>query len=339
VNRLRETGELEPFRGLILYLGEYSRRPQIEMLYKLGHGDVVNTLIEDGSLDPRLVDWRAKSPAGFFRLSRTDYRTFREKRGTFKDLREYRTRTEKTGAMSYEDYFSLCAWLPDTADRFFGEAERRGIPARKLWEYLREQAPIGARGDDTFRLWIDYLDMAAKLERDLTFRRNLLPGDLPREHDAAMDLLEGIEEAEIANTPPEVTYGRRYRKLKRMYAYSDGEWQIVVPLNEEDIEREGKRLRHCVGGYARRHIEGKTTILFLRSVDKPMHRYVTIEINDATKDIIQVHGYRNEADGATPPLVRHRAFFEEWQAWLRRGSPRYKNGKPIRAVKQEEKTA
>ena len=138
---------------------------------------------------------------------------------------------------------------------------------------------------------------------------------------------------------PEETYGKRYRKLKRIYAYTDGEMKIVVPVNAEDIEREGKRLRHCVGGYAQRHIEGKTTILFLRQADRPEHRYVTIEINDAYFDIRQVHGYKNEADGAVPPLKRHAEFFEGWIEWLKAGSPRARNGRPIRQNKQEVKTA
>jgi len=339
VNRVYATGELEPHRGLILYLGEYSRRPQLEMLYKLGHGDVINALIEDGSLNASVVDWRARTPAAFFRMSRADYKCFAEHRGKYRDLLEYRRRTEDAGGMSFAEYFSICAWLPGTAGVFFGEAKRRGVPAVKLWRYLQAQAAIGDTGDAAFRLWQDYLAMAERLERNLTFRRNLLPEDLPREHDAVMTLLDGIDEEELRNIEPDKAYGKRFRKLKRMYAYTDGELQIVIPVNGEDIEREGKRLRHCVGGYAPRHIQGKTTILFLRWADRPMHRYVTIEINDATKDIVQVHGYRNEADGMTPPRKRHQAFFDEWQDWLRRGSPRYKNGKPIRAQKQEAKTA
>lgn len=339
VNRLMTTGELEPVRGLILYLGEYSRRPQLEMLYKLGHGDVINALLEDGSLNTSVVNWRARTPAAFFRMSKADYKCFAEKKGRYRDLLDWHRRMDKLSGLSFEEYFAVCAWLPQNTNAFFAAAERRGVPLKTLWQYLQEQAPIGDTGDGTFCLWLDYLDMAEKLERDLTFKRNLLPENLPREHDAAEDLLEASIENSIQGKEPEETYGKRYRKLKRIYAYSDGELQIVVPVNGEDIRREGKRLRHCVGGYAERHIAGKTTILFLRYTDKPRHRYVTIEINDANFDIRQVHGYRNEGDGAEPPLKRHREFFEEWQDWLRRGSPRHKNGKPIRAQRQKAKTA
>ncbi len=333
VNRSPDTGELEAFRGLVLYLGEYSRRPQLEMLYKLGHGDVINALIEDGAVNSTVVNWRAKTPAAFFRMSKADYRCFSEKKGKYKDLVEWRRRMGSMEGMSFEEYFACCAWLPKSAGEFFAAAERHGVAPKKLWAYLQEQAPIGDFGDATFRMWKDYLEMAAQLERDLTFRRNLLPQDLRREHDAADDLLAGVEES--AQDHSKGKYGKRFMKLKRMYAYSDGELQIVIPVNKQDIQLEGKRLKHCVGGYADRHIAGKTTILFLRETERPKHRYVTIEINDATHNIVQAHGYRNDL-GTDSPLWRHREFFDEWLDWVRRGSPRYKNGKPVRRHKKQE---
>jgi hypothetical protein len=91
-----------------------------------------------------------------------------------------------------------------------------------------------------------------------------------------------------------------------------------------------------VGGYAQRHLEGKTTILFLRYTEDIRKPYVTIEINDADYHIVQVHGYRNDVDGAESPRKRHEAFFEEWLAWLRAGSPRTKKGKPIRPKTKQE---
>ena len=57
----------------------------------------------------------------------------------------------------------------------------------------------------------------------------------------------------------------------------------------QEIISEGQALQHCVGGYAERHAEGKTTILFIRRKDNLDTPYYTLEIDDKTKHIKQYH--------------------------------------------------
>lgn len=324
-----------PVRGLVTYLAEYSRRPQIEMLVKLGYTEVVQKLLEDGALPKSLVNWKAKTPAAFFRMSKAEFRAFRETGAGYNDLAEFQNRGPMAEEMDFREYIQAREYLYREADHFFALCERWAIPARQAVRYIHEQAPEGASGAGTYTTWADYISMESKLMRDMTFNRNRFPEDLRREHDAATALVKKMQTEETKKK-----YGQRFRWLKRKYAFSDGELQIVVPMNEEDIRKEGHALAHCVGGYAPRHVQGATTILFLRRVEEPEKRYVTIEINDETNQIRQAHGYKNERDGAEPPRVRHREFFDEWLDWLRRGSPRARNGKPIRKQKkQEAKTA
>ena len=99
-----------------------------------------------------------------------------------------------------------------------------------------------------------------------------------------------------------------------------------------EIKREGEILKHCVGGYAERHLNGKTTILFLRRADKPDRPLVTIEIMG--RRIVQVHGFRNEREACEenpmklPPEVLYKDFFDGWKDWVKRGSPRDEEGRP-----------
>lgn len=324
-----------PFRGAIEYLGEYSAHPQLEMLVKLGHEDVVTELIERGSLPRGLINWRAKTPAGFFRMSKTEYRQFVAAGGDWKALQRWRK--DASDGIQFAEYMAICEKMPETAKEFFSACKELGTDVKKSFAYLRAQSPKALqRLDKMVYLWRDYLDMARKLERNMAFKCNQFPERLREEHDAAVAQVQYAEQL-----AEEKAYGKRYRQLRKRYEYASGGLRIVVPGSSQEIVREGKALQHCVGGYAERHVKGATTILFLRRDEAPGESYVTVEINDADHKIRQAHGYRNEADGAKRPLERHREFFDEWLEWLKRGSPRTRKGAPIRPrkTKMEEKTA
>ena len=176
-------------------------------------------------------------------------------------------------------------------------------------------------------MWRDYLSMAEKLAYDLKERTVAMPKELRARHDAAAETLR------VEETKDEMTrYKRRRRMLEKRFGFSLGELKVVIPTCSAEIIQEGKTLRHCVGGYAARHIEGKTTILFIRKRRTPGRSYLTVELYEE-KDkwkIKQIHGYRNEGyKGAVRPEVRHGAFLEAWLDWVNDGSPRDKKGEPI----------
>ena len=103
---------------------------------------------------------------------------------------------------------------------------------------------------------------------------------------------------------------------------------IIVPHTVADIIREGKLQRHCVGGYAARHMDGKLTICFLRKTDEPETPLYTIEMHD--KHLTQVQGEGNR----TPLTPEAKIFFDRWLKWVKGGSRRNKKGEPIiKAIK------
>lgn len=110
-------------------------------------------------------------------------------------------------------------------------------------------------------------------------------------------------------------YPERYKQLCKKYAFEYGELMIVVPAKASDIITEGKVLQHCVGGYASRHIQGRTTILFLRHISEPDKPYYTIEINEKKKHIVQCHGYMNEWKSKKAEEVK--AFEKEFSEYIK----------------------
>lgn len=318
----------EPVRGMVQYLGEYTRKPQMEMLVKLGHHDVVTGMIE-GSLKHGLVNWRAKSPHAFFRMTKTEYKTFH---AAGANLREYEAWKELLPELPLGEFMEIVKIFGRNTKGFarrFGRDPRR----KKLCAWFDRQQ-TGLR-EKTWTWWMDTLRSEEMLGNNIDHDHILMPADLRARHDetAAMaaQLQKQREEELVKN------YGKvRFRQLKKQYEWTDGTLMIRVPTCAEEIENEGRLLRHCVAGYADRHIKGKTTILFLRWKDDPGTSYMTIEINGA--DIRQIHGYHNDLYTAKPRDI-HGDLLDEWVAWIRQGSPRTSTGKQVRIKTEEVKTA
>ena len=128
-----------------------------------------------------------------------------------------------------------------------------------------------------------------------------------------------------------------YDLLVRLYAMEAAGYVIRVPETAAEIVAEGRALCHCVGGYAPRHMEGKVTILFLRSAEEPDKALCTIEMNGTR--LVQIHGYRNELDGGVSPQERYRDFLDLWLPWVETGSPRDQQGRPMLPERVRCKTA
>ena len=74
------------------------------------------------------------------------------------------------------------------------------------------------------------------------------------------------DRTEAAEKPGRAPASATARRLK--YEFELDGLRIVFPMTAAAIRREGKLLRHCVGGYADRHMKGVVTILFLRSEER-----------------------------------------------------------------------
>ena len=163
----------------------------------------------------------------------------------------------------------------------------------------------------------------------------LWPDYLYAAHDNFTAEINARRDAELARLPMEKgTVNGAARRKK--YEFALNGLIIKFPLTAKAIRYEGKALSHCVGGYADRHIKGVLTILFLRRASEPNRPYVTIEMNG--NRLVQVHGYLNDR-GAESPQVTHKEFFDVWLAWLKAGSKRDKDGKPILPRKRKTEAA
>ncbi|MCY1250002.1 PcfJ-like protein [compost metagenome] len=97
----------------------------------------------------------------------------------------------------------------------------------------------------------------------------------------------------------------RYEKIKH-YEFELGQIKIVVPHTAKEIIDEGNKLSHCVGGYAQRHVDGQTTILFIRKTENLDEPFYTVEVKN--EKVSQVRGTKNN-----PATEDVQAFIEEFK--------------------------
>lgn len=309
---------------------------QVEWLVKLGLQDAVRDLAGRGVKNAAAVKWNANTPAAFLGCGVKELDTItKESDRPVVALRIYRALHDMTQAPTPEE----CAALADCADDralrvLLPRMKRYGLRIPKLISYLekiRRHGKIHGSNNAALSAYADYITAADGCGLDLSNTIHLLPRDFWEKHDTVTAAWSAIC-ANRRNSEASAKYKARLPKLTARYLYWSDTLLIRAPVNAGEIVEEGKRLEHCVGGYADRHLSGKTTILFLRRRDKPHVPLVTIEMDGNT--IRQVYGYRNdrascpENPKGIPARELYGAFLDEWLEWLNAGSKRYKDGRP-----------
>lgn len=284
----------------------------------------------------KLVNWKAKRPKDFLKIP-------------YSDLKKYGKHLTDKGALGAVDLsvletyalhfkkgekvsFDLCEFENVLTDN-------RSLPnymnvtdimqVKELFEYKMRQVKNGTW--HSLYTYADYLNHAKDCGYDLTQRSIRYPRDLRQAHDDAVANWQIIQaEKEKAKAEAEAKkygYPERYKKLCKKFAFEYGDLMIVVPERASEIITEGKVLQHCVGSYASRHIQGKTTILFLRHISEPDKPYYTIEVNEKEKYIVQCHGFMNEWKSKKAEEVK--AFEKEFAKFI-------KNPQKYKAERKEE---
>lgn len=91
-----------------------------------------------------------------------------------------------------------------------------------------------------------------------------------------------------------------------------GHWRIVELCSHEELQAEGKAMRHCVARYGGRCREGHSAIFSLRHQNGTGDSWdscVTIEVNPRTRRITQVKAWRNHpVNNSSARMIQHWAF-------------------------------
>lgn len=309
----------------VKYLAMYSKYPCMEMMIKMGFYSFVFQYVYLKKPMKRYVDWSGKTPIEVFKMNRVQFNEFKENYNGIGDFLVYQN-LKNIKNTSYKSAIELCELFGnELALKAAEKIKKYNLNFTHTLNYLKKQAQ--RKGDKpqyqlTANHWTDYITFATELKYDFSRKDVLFPKKLKQAHDNASDAVVRVHDKQNFQK-----YQKRYEKLKKLYEYDNGKYCITIPMGINDIVEEGKVLKHCVGGYAARHIDGKTTILFMRKSNNPSNRLVTIELNESDRRICQNYGV-----GDRRVTKEEKAFIDEWIAWVRAGSKRKKNKKAAAAA-------
>lgn len=322
---------------------------KVEMLQKVGLGDCVKRYAEEGVKSAVLLNWDAKTPAEFLKLKGKERREFLQLQKPSPDVVRLRSRFRKLGdEISFKEMEQL-GWALHSSvwNDLLKICKDRNLSPVRACRYLKAQT---SGMTQAFYAWKDYLDQSEKLGDTLHRSDLIFPKDLQKAHDdTARRYRQNAEKLRKAKEKEKLKimqekYQKRRDELEKQFSWHAGGYFIRIPANGDEILQEGKKLQHCVAGYAERHMDGTTTILFLRKEKAPDTPFLTIEMWG--KKLHQIHGYKNEgvysAKGrfAPDPQETFAWFLEPWIQWVEKGSKRNKDGTPkLPKQKKENKTA
>ena len=176
-----------------------------------------------------------------------------------------------------------------------------GLSIQKRVNYLRRQKErLGQSYEETARLYRDYLDMAARLGRDIRDPIVCLQPDLKRYHDQyAEELNRREKEAALHRWEAEFPQIRQEAaRNRKLFGWETDEFLFLVPGSTEEFVQESWQQHNCVGAsdrYILNMAERRSFIVFLRRKEAAEQAFYTIEIS-AGGTVLQAYSAYNRKE-------------------------------------------
>ena len=315
----------------IEWLCRYAEHPQLEYIM---HGGL-QCLAEDYVLHRVKgvrFNWKSNDLKKILRLSKSELLFMQEQEGT--RYEQYiRFRRDVFQGRTAEETVKYFKEFRCSEKLLLEINQLTGLKMKKVMDYtLRKMNKEGAYFFCT--CYRDYLNDCKALKYDLTDTAITMPKDLFKMHDRVAKILKVKEDEILKQKMQELVESRQAMEVTDM----ELGLSIRQPYSIKEIVKEGRKLQHCVGGYADRHAAGKLTILFLRKLSDPFTPYYTMEVSNDLR-IVQCRGYKNNMAGNTKP-EEIEIFEERYQEYLDHlKAERMKAEKKAKRKQQKQKKA
>lgn len=209
---------------------------------------------------------------------------------------------------SIYDMDSALSW-----DRLFG------APGEVTWtRQMLKKIMRSNRVKTLIPLLRDTVVMWTRLENPKPTLEDISVSELGRLHDTFVAMYneqqqhwrERYEERNRKEREQRAKLNKVKIEFRKTLGFEDKDYLIRLPVDKNEIVKEGMELHHCVGSYAERYETGDTTIMFLRKKSEPDKPFYTIEVGiEVLTDTIsklrihQIHGFGNRWLGNDPEAI------------------------------------
>lgn len=299
------------YDAVLKYLPLVAKYPSVEILTKAGLENFVLAKIY-GHKTFSAINWSQSKLHHIFKMSKQDFQLLREdnlvfslyhtKEFLFKAwvIQQWRKEKSKMNIDELQNYMKSFAVIDDMKTLNF---IRKFASIHRLFNYANKQFEKDEkhfiRRHQVLITWRDYLMDCQRLKIHID-DAIIFPKSLRKAHEETIKRVKHYEDELMRKKAKE-----RYEKIKH-YEFELGQLKIVVPYTPKEIIDEGNKLSHCVGGYAQRHVDGKTTILFIRNIKEPDESFYTLEVKN--EKVLQVRGVKNK-----PATEDVQTFIEEFK--------------------------
>lgn len=263
------------------YLREYTRHPAIEHLLSAGLYPIISDYLSYSHFAQGLIDWTKSRPRDMLGLPQPEIEMIVAAQldacalGYYKRIRPLLGRLPDAEDVKF--VCELCAYAMGRLEDMLKDGD-----AAKTIAYFRRQRRRSPDRDyrELYISFEDYHRECHQLGYDLTRDEIKYPHDLEKAHQKTMELIRQQERIEAAkkNAAERKKFAARLKALEA-YTYEDADAGLVIRAarSRQELVEEGADLSHCVGGYATRHLEGNTTLFFIRRLSAPEKSYFTLE--------------------------------------------------------------
>ncbi len=303
----------EMYRGTLFmeYLALYIKHPNIEYLMKSGYKSAIEERVEGNyywSVRKKIavdanVNLKSNNLLKMLGLNRTEFKTLK---GSENRYYEYVRWRREYPDLKPAELLSLAKVFHCEFSTARKLTELTGRKPPRIAAYISEQ-------DISLRDYEDYLRQCRELRYDMKDTAISFPHNFRAMHTRCSEILSQMQEEENRRKREEKArvFNENYQ-LRTELEFRSGEYLVRQPESMEEIVDEGRKLHHCVAGYAVRHAEGILHILFIRRVSDPDTPLYTMELSTSGK-VEQVRGLRN-----CDPTAEAKAFVEQYKQYIKK---------------------
>ena len=279
---------------LVKFFAIFSKYPFVEYLMKMGMTRIVTSMVDNWNLY-RCINFRGKTMEKILGLTKQEIKDWKASgiEMTPALLSTYKWFKRRNAKISWHTAESCDSLV--TGSYYMERLARlqKHLSNERIIRYAENQIKKEPKRNrsilNVITSWTDYINECDELGIDITQEKALLPNSLYKAHRKTSRAIK-LKKDEIVNQKIE-----KLQPRLKQYHFESKDLFIRPAVSTEELFEEGKKLVHCVGGYANRYAEGKIAILFIRKKKERDTPFYTVEIDLQANRITQCRGYDNQA--------------------------------------------